>query len=109
MARRSLRGRRRGVFALVERVGITRGLFGGSKGWFYVGTGLWTLRKVRSLGQRNPEILLREELKPGQRLVIANDRLTLTEPEVAATVVARAVDGDRSGRKGRRARRRGRD
>jgi hypothetical protein len=102
MARRSLGGRRRGVVALVERVGITRGLFGGSKGWFYVGTGLWTLRRVRTLGARKPEILLREELKPGQRLVIANDRLTLTEPEAAATLVASAIDGGKADRKGRR-------
>lgn len=85
MARRTRLGARRGgVVRLVERTGINRGLFGGSKGWFYVGTGLWTLRKVRSLGQRQPEILLREELKPGQRLIIANRRLTLDDDEAAA-------------------------
>lgn len=62
---------------LLERTGISRGLFGGRKGWIYVGTGLWTLRKVRELGQGKPEVLLLEELRPGQRLVIANDRPTL--------------------------------
>lgn len=89
---------RRGPVRLLERTGINRGLFGGSKGWFYVGTTLWTLRKVRSLGQRKPEILLREELKPGQRLIVSNKRLTLEADEAVAvgrTVVAAPKRGRR--------------
>ena len=65
-----------------ERLGINRGLFGGSKGWFYVGTGLWTLRTVRRMAERKSEILVSEELKPGQRLVIANGRATLDQDPV---------------------------
>ena len=88
MARRS-KGpggrRRRGLFATLERLGINRGIFGGSRGWFYVGTGLWTLRTVRRKAQRNVEIVLSEELQPGQRVVIANGRATLDPAAGPAT------------------------
>lgn len=60
----------------VERSGIRRGL-GGSKGWFYVGTGLWTLRTVRRLAERHDEVLISEVLRPGERMIIANGRATI--------------------------------
>lgn len=62
----------------IERSGIRKGM-NGSKGWFYVGTGLWTLRTVRRLAERNEEILVSEELRPGQRIVIANGRATIED------------------------------
>ena len=68
-----------GLLRSAERLGINRGLFGGSRSWFYVGTGLWTLRTVRRLAARRPEILISEELKPGQRMVIANGRATIDD------------------------------
>lgn len=77
MARLRPGGRKRGVFGTLQSIGISRGVFGDSKGWFYVGTGLWTLRTVKRLAERKPEILLREEIRPGQKLVIANDRATV--------------------------------
>lgn len=87
MARRARGGRSgRGLLRTAERLGIARGVFGASKGWLYVGTGLWTLRTVRRMAERKPDILLSEELKPGQRLVIANDRASLDEPAAAAAV-----------------------
>jgi hypothetical protein len=86
-----------GVLRTVERLGVNRGVFGGSKGWFYVGTGLWTLRKVRGLAQRQPEILLRETLRPGDRLTIANGVATIVSAPVAEAQLSRR------GRKARRA------
>lgn len=77
MARLRAGGRKRGVFGTIQSIGISRGVFGNSKGWFYVGTGLWTLRTLRRIAERKPEILLREEIKPGQKLVIANGRATV--------------------------------
>lgn len=78
MARKARGGSKRGgLVSLAMRTGINRGVFGGSKGWLYVATGLWTLRTVRKLSARKTEILLSEELKPGERLIIANDRPTL--------------------------------
>jgi hypothetical protein len=85
------------VLRTVERLGVARGVFGGHKGWFYVGTGLWTLRTVRRLAARNPEVLVSEELRPGQRLVIANGRTTIDH--------AAGTGEPRPGRAGRRARR----
>lgn len=66
-----------GLLRTVESLGMSRGVFGASKGWFYVGTGLWTLRKLRSLGERKPEVLLSETLRPGDRIVIANGVATI--------------------------------
>lgn len=67
-----------GMLRTLERTGINRGLLGGGgKGWVYVGTGLWTLRTIRRMAERKPEVLVREELRPGERLVIANARPTL--------------------------------
>ena len=79
MAMRSRRGGG-GPLRTLERLGVARGVFGTSKGWFYVGTGLWTLRKVRSLGERKTEVLIREPLRPGDRVMIANGVATI-EPQ----------------------------
>jgi hypothetical protein len=83
-----------GWLRTLERAGVTRGLFGASKPWFYVGTGLWTLRTIRRLAERKPEILLSEQLRPGERMIIANGVATI-EQVVQAQLQA----------KGRRARR----
>ena len=81
------RGSGGGVLRSLERIGVTRGVLGASKGWFYVGTGLWTLRKVRSLGERKPEILLQEQLRPGDRVTIANGVATIwSRPQVQPPV-----------------------
>ncbi len=77
MARPRGRKANGGVLRLLERTGTTKGLTGGSKGWFYVGAGLWTLRTVRRLAERKTEVLLSEELRPGDRLIIANGRATI--------------------------------
>jgi hypothetical protein len=77
MARLRSGRRKGGILGTLQSIGMSRGVFGNSKGWFYVGTGLWTLRTVRRIAERKPEILLREEIKPGQKLVIANGRATV--------------------------------
>lgn len=61
---------------------MRRGFLGGNGTWLAVGMGAWGLKKVHQMAQRNTEILIREELKPGQRIVIANDRATIEEAEV---------------------------
>lgn len=84
-----------GLLRTLERAGVSRGLFGNSKGWLYVGSGLWTLRKMRRMAQRKTEVLVSEEIKPGDRIVIANGRVTLDSSDPAEPS------------KGRRRRRRG--
>ena len=65
----------------LQRRGINRGLFGGRKGWFYVGIGVWGLRRLISLSRGGaPEILISEALKPGERMIIAAGRATLDSP-----------------------------
>jgi hypothetical protein len=80
----------------LQRLGVRRGLGGGGKGWFYIGIASWGLRTLQRMAAREPEILLREEIKPGQRINIANDRATV---DVGAAPDAK---GRRGGRKGRR-------
>lgn len=65
-----------GMLRRIEHLGMSRGR-GGSRTWLYVGTGLWTLRTVRRLADRREEILISEPLRPGERLIIANNRPTL--------------------------------
>lgn len=101
MARLRRGGRKRGVLGTLQSIGINRGVFGDSKGWLYVGTGLWTLRTVKRMAERKPEILLREELKPGQRLIIANDRASLTDDPIP---VVRGRGGKLKARKVRKER-----
>jgi hypothetical protein len=84
-----------GWIRTLERTGITKGLFGASKPWFYVGTGLWTLRTIRRLAERKPEILLSEALRPGERMTIANGVATI-EQVVQTQLQAKARRGRRS-------------
>lgn len=96
-----------GILRTVERLGVSRGVFGASKGWFYVGTGLWTLRKVRSLGERKTEVLMREPLRPGDRIVIANGIATIeSEREEPATPATGKATSRRRRRKQKKAARR---
>ena len=61
----------------LEQTGIRKGLFGNSRAWMYLGTGLWTVRTLRRFAGRKTEILISEELKPGQRIIIANGSATI--------------------------------
>ena len=91
------------MLRFLERTGVARGVFGASKGWFYVGAGLWTVRKVRTLGAGRSEVLISEELRPGQRLVVANGIATIEDQ--AGSGVGTAPRG-RRGRRVRKAERR---
>ena len=59
----------------LQRLGVYRGI-SGSKPWLYVGIAAWGLRTLRRMGDPKPEILLSEELRPGERVVISNARST---------------------------------
>lgn len=77
-----------GLVRMVKWAGMDRRGFRSSRGWFYIGTGLWTLRTIRRLAARKPEILLSEVLRPGERLMIANGRATIDSSPVQAPVGA---------------------
>ena len=94
MARPAGRNRRSHLLLSAERHGLAQGLFKARRAWLYVGTTLFTIRTVRRFVGRKTEVLLSEEIRPGDRLIISNNRPTLDGVEVA---MARG----RRGRKGR--------
>lgn len=51
------------------RIGLARGI-GGSRAWLGVGLAAGGLRLLRRAIKREPEVVYREELRPGQSLVI---------------------------------------
>ena len=61
----------------MRRNGIRKGLFGGSRGWAAVAVGTWGYTTLKRLARREPELVLSEELKPGDRIIISNGVPTL--------------------------------
>jgi hypothetical protein len=51
------------------RIGFARGI-GGSRGWLALGVTAGGLRLLRKVAKREPDVVYREELHPGQSLVI---------------------------------------
>ena len=92
-----------GLLRTAESLGINRGLLGGNKSWAYVGTGLWTLRRMRKMAERKSEILISETLAPGERLVIANGRATIEQAEQRGKTVRGTDEGRSLSRKERKA------
>lgn len=65
------------LLSYLRRAGTRKGIMGDSKPWLYIGAATWAFRLLRRLAKQKPEILLLEELKPGQRIIVANDRSTV--------------------------------
>ncbi len=65
------------VLTYLRRSGTRKGFMGDSKPWLYIGAATWGYRLLRRLAKRKPEILLLEELKPGQRIILSHDRPTV--------------------------------
>ena len=84
---------------MVERTGLRKGTTGASKGWFYVGTGLWTLRTVRKFAARKEEVLVSEKIRPGDRVLITNTGLTVKQAKRSGEPLPK----ESKGRKGRKA------
>jgi hypothetical protein len=59
------------VLTRLRRLGIARGL-GKSNAWLAVGITAWTLQFLKRLAAREPKVVYREQLKPGERLVISH-------------------------------------
>ncbi|HEX2701755.1 MAG TPA: hypothetical protein VHM89_16250 [Acidimicrobiales bacterium] len=53
---------------------LRRGLFGGSRFWTVVGTLGVAMKLLRKITRDEPEVAFCEELRPGQTLLISNDR-----------------------------------
>ncbi|HSL57733.1 MAG TPA: hypothetical protein VK866_07820 [Acidimicrobiales bacterium] len=65
------------MLALLQRVGLNRGLFAGSsRAWLVVGTAAWVLRTARRLSQPSEEVVFRQVLGPGESVRIDHTAVT---------------------------------
>ncbi|MEA2828997.1 MAG: hypothetical protein QOG43_3436 [Actinomycetota bacterium] len=55
----------------LRRLGLARGL-GKSNAWLAVGVTAWALQTLKKFAAKEPKVVYREQLKPGQRLVISH-------------------------------------
>jgi hypothetical protein len=65
------------VVRILRRNGVRKGIFGGSRGWAAVAVGTWGYTTLKRMARREPELVFSEELKPGERIIISNNRATL--------------------------------
>ena len=65
------------IVRILRRTGIRKGVFGGSRGWVAIAVGTWGYTTLKRLARREPELVLSEELKPGERIIISNGVPTL--------------------------------
>jgi hypothetical protein len=59
----------------VRLLSFRRGLRGGHRAWIAVGIAAWGIGRLRA--SAGPELVAREELKPGQRLIISHGTRTI--------------------------------
>jgi len=65
------------IVRILRRNGLRKGLLGGSRGWAAVAVGTWGYTTLKRLARRDPVLVLSEELKPGERIIISNGVPTL--------------------------------
>ncbi len=65
----------------LRRTGFRRGLSGRGRGWLAVGIAAWGIGKLRE--GNDPVLVAREELKPGQRVIISygGNTIDFEEPQ----------------------------
>ena len=77
------------ILPRLQRTGLRKGFSQGNSTWLAIGVGAWGLRKLHSMSQRQTEILIREELKPGERMIIANGTATIEQVQGQQLPVAK--------------------
>lgn len=60
------------VLRLLQTRGVSRGLLGGSRGWFWVAVVTWGLRRFRRMVGSEYELVYRGDLRPGETLQIGH-------------------------------------
>lgn len=58
---------------MARRRAITDGVFGGNRRWLVLGGLAWALRAYQWASDRQPEVVYRAELRPGETLVLTRD------------------------------------
>ncbi|HET6774011.1 MAG TPA: hypothetical protein VFH36_11910 [Acidimicrobiales bacterium] len=56
----------------LQRRGVSKGVIGSSRGWFWVAVVTWTVRRVRRAIGSEYELVYRGTLKPGEVLEIGH-------------------------------------
>lgn len=51
---------------------LKEGLFRGRRGWFVIGVVLWTVRIVRRISSRSPQLVSKEILRAGESVSISS-------------------------------------
>lgn len=62
------------LLRFLSRVGISRGFLGGGRAWTLIGALALTVRALKRLFGGTPQVAYSEELRPGESLIITNDR-----------------------------------
>lgn len=60
------------MLRLLQRLGVSKGVFGASKPWLIIGAAAWTVRRVGRITRRQPEVVYCEPLGEGEAIVIAH-------------------------------------
>ena len=66
------------MFTWLRRIGISRGLLGGSRAWSAIGTVALVVEVLKRLSGSEPKVVYQKKLKPGQSVLISHD----AEPRV---------------------------
>lgn len=91
-------GPRSSVLRWAVRNGFRKGVVGGSRAWVVLFTGALGVRAVQRLAGKEEKIVLSEELRPGEALVITHERVTVAEDAKAVREAARRARRERRDR-----------
>ena len=69
------------MLSLVLRRGFSRGLLEGNRAWLIAGTGALLIRGLRWAARKEPEVVYREAIAPGETLVLSREQLPPTRRE----------------------------
>jgi hypothetical protein len=72
------------VLSRLTRTGLRRGLLGGSRTWLVVGATAGGVRVLRRLARKEPRVVLCEELKPGEAMMIRHGTLDEAREEAVS-------------------------
>jgi hypothetical protein len=60
------------IFSYLRTRSLKEGLIRGRRGWFAIGVVLWTVRLVRRISSRSPQIVSKEILRAGESVSITS-------------------------------------
>ncbi len=60
------------ILSYLRTRSLKEGLLRGRRGWFAVGVVLWTVRLVRRISSRSPQIVSKEILRAGESVSISS-------------------------------------